>query len=150
MGRMQLLKCIVERRDRIVKKTEKRFLIYMIEMVAFCAIMIFGIFFGHRHPQVFFWGIIAIFATIVAIEIAPTWKDTILLVIGMIVLAVAGTAIDKLVDHFLGGHRIIGFIVSCVLLAPFYFPLFKHFCNMCKKAVIRMKQELTENCNKSK
>lgn len=144
MGRMQLLKCIVERRDRIVKKAEKRFLIYMIEMVVFCAIMIFGIFFGHRYPQIFFWGIIVVFATVVTIEIAPTWKDTMLLVIGMIVLAVVITAIDKLVDQFLGEHRIIGFIVSCVLLAPFYFPLFNHFCNMCKKAAIRMKQELTE------
>ena len=127
--------------DRIVKKTEKRLLIYMIEMVAFCAIMIFGIVYGPQHPQIFFWGVLAVFATVIAIEIAPTLKDTIILVIGMIVLATAGTGVDKLVSHFFGKDTLIGFIVSCVLLAPFYFPLAGHFLKMCKKMVKRMKKE---------
>lgn len=124
-----------------MKKIEKRLLIYMIEMVAFCAIMIFGIVFGPKNPQIFGCGILALFAIIIAIEITPTLKDTIILVIGMIVLAIAGTGVDKLVFHFFGKDTGIGFIVSCVLLAPFYFPLAGHFFKMCKKKAKQMKKE---------
>ena len=134
-------KNVLQKGDRIVKKTEKRLLIYMIEMVAFCAIMIFGIVYGSQHPQIFFWGLLAVAAIVIAIEIVPTLKDTIILIIGAIILSTAGAGIDKLVSHFFGNDTLIGFIVSCVLLSPFYFPLFGHFLKMCKKMVKRMKKE---------
>lgn len=134
-------KNVLQKGNRIVKKTEKRLLIYMIEMVAFCTIMIFCIVYGPQHPQIFFWGVLAVFTTVIAIEIAPTLKDTIILVIGMIVLATAGAGVDKLVSHFFGNDTLIGFIVSCLLLAPFYFQLAGHFLRMCKKMVKRTKKK---------
>ena len=122
-------------------KEEKRLLIYMIEMVAFCTIMIFCIAKGPQHPNIFFLGVLAILAIVVAIEIAPTLKDTIILVIGMIVLATAGVGVDKLVSHFFGEYTLIGFIANCILLAPFYFPLSRHFWKMCKKMLNKMKEK---------
>lgn len=124
-----------------MEKTKKRLLIYMIEMVAFCAVMIFGIIYGPQHPQIFFWGILAVFATVVAIEIAPTLKDTIILVIGIIVLATLGAGVNKLVSHLFGKDTLMGCIVSCVLLAPFYFSLSSYFLKMCKEMVKRIKKD---------
>lgn len=120
----------------------------MIEMVTFCAIMIFGVIYGHQHPQIFFWGVMTVFVVIIAIEIVPTLKDIIILVVGMIVLAIAGTGVDKLVSHFFGRDTLIGFVVSCILLAPFYFPVAGHFLNMCKKMVKRMKEKELESKSK--
>lgn len=83
----------------------------------------------------------AVFTTIIAIEIAPTLKDSIILVIGMIILAIAGAGIDKLVSHFFGNDTLVGSIVNCVFLAPFYFPLAGHFLKMCKKMQIKKQEE---------
>ncbi len=121
-------------------KAEKRVLIYIMEMGVFCSIMVFGIFYGPQYPQIFFWSIMAAFAAIIAIEIAPTLKDAIILIVGMIVLAIATEMVDKLVNHFFD-NTFIKFVMNGVLLAPFYIPVANHFRKMCKKAEIRMKKE---------
>lgn len=128
-----------------MQKNERRLLIFMIEMAIFSAIMIFSIVNRFQHPQILFWGILVAFAAIIAIEIAPTLKDTVILVIGMIILAIAGTVVDKFVSYFFGSDTLIGFIVTCIALAPFYFPLAGHFVNLCKKRVRLMKKEDLES-----
>ena len=122
-----------------MKKTEKRLLIYLIEMVALCTIMIFGVAYGHQYPQIFFWVGLTVFAAIITIEVAPTLKETITIVIGIIVLATIGAIVDKLVSFFFGNDTIIGSIVSCVLLAPFYISLAGYFLKMCKKMLKHVK-----------
>lgn len=123
-----------------MKKNEIRFIVYLLEMIAFGGILLFGIFCGHEHPQMFFWGIMAMFAISVASYISPSLKDTVILIVGMIILATAATLIDKIVCHFFG-NSFLAFIVQMALLAPFYIPLARHYLNMCKKAIIRWKQE---------
>lgn len=130
------------------KTIEKRLLLFIIEMAIFCAIMFLGIVYKFQHPQIFGYGLLAGFAALIAIEIAPTLKDTIILVIGMIILAIAGTVVDKFVSSFFGRDTFTGFIVSGVALAPVYFSVFGHFVNMCKKRVSLMKKEKLESkCN---
>lgn len=124
-----------------MKKIEQRFVVLIFEMAAFCAIMLFGIFCGPQHPQIFFWGGMIVLGSIIAIEVAPSFKDTCRLVFGMIVLAIAGTIIDKIVSYFFGNGTILGDLIECILLAPFYFPLASHFLNMCKTMVRRLKEE---------
>lgn len=113
---------------------DKRSLIFVIEMGAFCTIMIFGIVFGPQYPQIFFWGVMAVFATVLATIVKPNCKDTIILVIGMIVLAIAGSIIEKIVSLFFGRDTIINFILCCICMAPLYCPLARHFINMVKKS----------------
>lgn len=127
--------------DSIVRKIQKRFLFLILAMVAFCAIMLFGIFRGDQHPQIFFWSLMAFFAAVIVIIITPTMKDAAILIVGMLILAAAGQGVDMLLDYLHMKDTLLGFIISLVLLAPFYFPLFIHFMKMCRKSVIRMKQE---------
>lgn len=144
---MQLQKCFFERRLKIVKQIEKRFWIYILECMALCAILLFGIFYGPQYPNLFFWGFMGIFAVIVAIELTPTKKETIILLVGMAVSAIVGTLVNKLVVFLLGEDSLLGFILSLILLAPIYFPLAGYFYKICQKAVRKMKQEELKNKN---
>lgn len=137
-----MAKCFLERRCKIVKQIEKRFWVYILEMAAFCVILLFGIFYGSQHPNLFFLGLMGLFAIIIAIELVPTKKDVIILLVGMAILAIWGTLVDKLVNYLFGRDSILGFLLSLVLMAPIYFPLFSHLCKMGQKAVQWMKQEL--------
>lgn len=124
-----------------MKQIEKRFWIYILECTAFCAILLFGIFYGSQYPNLFFWGFMGISAVIVVIELTPTKKDVIILLAGIAALSIAGHWVDKLVNFFFGTNSFIGFLVSLVLLSPIYFPLWNHFCKMCQTAAWKMKQE---------
>lgn len=130
-----------------MKQIEKRVWIFMLELVAFCAILLFGIFYGHQYPDLFFWGFMVLFVIIIATGLAPTKKDVVILLVGMAILAIWGTLVDKLVNYLFGEHSLLCFIASLVLMAPVYFPLFFHFCKICQKAVQRLKRELPERKN---
>ena len=142
-----MAKCFLERRCKIVKQIEKRFWVYILEMAAFSAILLFDIFYGSQHPNLFLWGLMGLFAIIIAIELVPTKKDVVILLVGMAALAIWGTLVDKLVNYLFGEHFLLCFIASLVLMAPVYFPLFFHFCRICQKAAQRMKRELSEHKN---
>jgi len=109
--------------------------------MAFCAILLFGMFYGSQYPNLFFWGLMGILAIIIAVRLAPTKKDTIILLVGMAVLSIAGHWVDKLVNFFFGTNSFIGFLVSLVLLSPIYFPLWNHFCKMRQTVAWKMKLE---------
>lgn len=123
-------------------KNTNRILITMFEMFAFCVILILGLFYGRQHPLIFLFGILTLFVAVLAIEVIPTKKDSILLAVGMIILAVAGTVVDKIITHFFfESNFLIRLIVECILLAPFYFPVFNHFCKMCSQMAKRLVKE---------
>lgn len=65
--------------------------------------------------------------------IKPTLKDTIILIVGMIIMSIAGAGINKLVLYFSLNDTLPGFLLSLLLLAPFYFPVALHFVKMCTK-----------------
>lgn len=137
---MQLQKCFFERRLKIVKQIEKRFLLYILWCTAFCAILLFGMFYGSQYPNLFFWGLMGILTIFISIGLTPTKKDAIILLVGMVVLSIAGHWVDQLVNFFFGTNSFIGFLVSLVLLSPIYFPLWNHLCKMCQIAAWKMKQ----------
>ncbi len=85
---------------------------------------------GPEHPQVVFWGFVSIFVGVIFNEIAPKPKDFMILVAGMILLAIGGTIADKIVKL----DNIVGFIIKCIIIYPFFTPVWNHFIQMCVKA----------------
>lgn len=65
-----------------MKKLKNNHFIFLSLMIAFSIIMMFGIFFRPKFPQIFFWGIILILAIILALYVASTIKEGTLLVYG--------------------------------------------------------------------
>lgn len=116
-----------------MKFTDKQSVLCLIEMIAFCAVMLYGMIYGPKHPQIFFWSMMAVFASVVLTMIKPTLKDTIILIVGMIIMSIAGAGINKLVLYFSLKNTLPGFLLSLLLLAPFYFPVALHFVKMCIK-----------------
>lgn len=125
-----------------MKQIEKRLWIYMLELIAFCGILLFGIFYGSQYPDLIFWGFMVLFAIIIAIELTPTKKDVVILLVRMVALTILGTPVDKLVHYLFGVDSIPRLFLSLVLMAPIYLPLFAHLCKMGQKAVQRMEREL--------
>lgn len=113
-----------------MKKTEQRILCFIILMAFFCAIMIFGLFLGPKYPRIFFWGLITFFVAVVGIFVAPTPKDFLLLMGGMILLGIVG----ELASLFFTPDTLGGFIGTCISIAPVALPLGLHFCKMCAKS----------------
>ena len=123
-------------------KNTKRLIVFFVEMLAFIAIMIFGIFCGRKHPQIFFWGFMLFFAVILIKDISPTLREGIILVAGMFVISTVGTIIDKFISIHLSRESFIGFLIISVCLAPLYFPLLNFYLKICNKAAKRLKKKL--------
>ena len=58
-----------------MEKIEKRILVYLLEIVAYCAIILFGFFYGAQHPEIFFWGLMATLAVILINEVAQLLRN---------------------------------------------------------------------------
>lgn len=114
-----------------MKKLRNNVFVYMFLMLAFLVSMLFGIFYGPSHPQLFFWMIMTVFAGVVAMYVATTIKDLILLIVGMILLGVVGQLVDEILLVRLP-EGIFKFIVQCICMAPIYCPLAMHFVKMSK------------------
>lgn len=120
-----------------MKRIKNSPFIFLLLMIAFSIIMMFGIFFGSKLPQIFFWGIIIILTAILVIYVAPTIKETILLVVGMIVFAIVVYLTDIFIQPLFGAHRILGDIACMICIAPIYFPLVSYFLKLCLKMIKR-------------
>jgi len=108
-------------------------------MLATCASLLFGIFLGPKYPDVFFWSFMVVFAAVVALYVATTVKDVLLLVGGMIALGIWATIVESFILHSLSEG--VRFILSCILLAPVYCPLAVHFVRMTAKRQHLNKEE---------
>ncbi len=114
-----------------MEKLRNNVFVYVFLMFAFLASMLFGIFYGPSHPQVFFGMVMTVFAGVVAMYVATTLKDVILFVGGIILLGL----VAQLIDGFLliRLHKgFFKFVVQCFCMAPIYCPLANHFVKMCK------------------
>lgn len=127
-----------------MKKIKNNPFIFLSLMIAFSIIMMFGIFFGHQFPQIFFGGIIIILTAILIIYLAPTIKEFILFVGGMILLAIAGYLTDRFIKPLFGAHTILGDIACMICIAPVYFPLFFYFLKLCLKMIKRDQSDDSE------
>ena len=106
-----------------------RVLIYFLEMALFLVMLIFTIMKGPENPQIVFCGFMFLFVIVIVNEVRPKLKDFIILIAGMIFLAIGGTIADKLVKF----DNIVGFIIKCVIVYPFFIPVWNHFIKMCTK-----------------
>lgn len=117
-----------------MKKLRNNVYIYIGFMVAFIAIILLGFIYGDKHPQLFFWGIMIISGSVIALYIAPSHKDWAKLVVQVLVLCTAGSLLNNFViDPFFSGTR-FEFIISFVCLAPFFFPAWNTLLNICIKS----------------
>ena len=74
-----------------MNKIIKRLLIFILEMVAFCTIMILGIIYNSK---IFAIGIWVFFVLVICIEIPSTLKDIIILIVVILVFAIVGVGIQ--------------------------------------------------------
>ena len=115
-----------------MKKFSNSPAVFMGIMLATCASLLFGIFFGPKYPNIFFWSFMAVFAAVVALYVSTTVKDTVFLIGGMVILGLWGTIVENYILSSLS-DGIVRFILSCILLAPGYCPLATHFVKMTAK-----------------
>lgn len=106
--------------------------VYILAFGAYCACMLFGIFFGSNHPDIFFWSFVIVFVAIIAIYVTPSIKDSIILVGGMLLLAFVGEIVHNLIPvHW---NELLKLLIQCLVLSPVYLPLYKHFIKMVVKS----------------
>ena len=106
-------------------------IVFIIFEVAFLAALLFGIFFGPEHPNIFFFSIMGVFACVIAVYVTPNAKDVVLLIGGMIALAILGTISDMIVPESWDWK--LRTLAQCVITAPAYFPTAIHFFKMVVK-----------------
>lgn len=123
------------------KNLKKQFLAFMLLMVGFTAVMIFGVIYGPQYPQLFFWGIMSIFAVVFGILVAPTIKDFVILIIGMVALAIVGTIANTVAKYFFSESSFGYFIMILLITAPAYIPLYNHLIKMIKNS--RLSKKIT-------
>lgn len=124
-----------------MKKLQNDPFVFIFFEVVFLAALLFGIFFGPEHPNIFFFSIMGVFAGVIAVYVAPTTKDVVLLAGGMILLAIFGTISDMIVPK--SWNWILRLVIQCVFTAPIYIPTALHFVRMVIKGY-RKNQETPE------
>ena len=127
--------------DKIVLDNKNRLLVFLVELISFCLVLLFGIFIAPYCPQLFFWSFVAGFLALIGIELAPTGKDFKILIGEIILLMVAGTIVTSLVSHLLEKHFVLYLIICAILLSPIFFPLMRHFYNMNMKRIADEKEK---------
>lgn len=125
-----------------MKRIQNNPFVFIFFEALFLATLLFGIFFGPEHPNIFFYSIMGVFACVVAIYVVPTIKDVALLVGGMILLAIVGTISDMLVPE--NCNRSLRLVIQCICTAPVYIPMALHFMKMVVKGRKKNQQKETE------
>ena len=89
-----------------MNKIRNNVYVYLGFLVAFCAVILFGIFLGPQYPSVFFWGIIVLALGSICLYFSPSLRD--LLDLALRALALSFTA--SLLDSEPFGWLLIGFL----------------------------------------
>ena len=121
--------------------TNKRLCAFLAEMVAFIAVLAFGLFKGHEYPQVFFWGIMTVLVLLILIVIGLSLKEMLSLLGAMVLMAVGCELLDKFVipQFFKLGYG-IGKIAEFIMMAAVFIPTFAYFIKLCERGIKRQKE----------
>lgn len=83
-----------------MKKIRNNVYVYIGLMIAFCAVILFGILCGPQHPNLFFLGIIILALAILYLYFSPSWKDSLDLAVRVCLLCLVASVADM--DTFFG------------------------------------------------
>lgn len=120
---------------------EKKAINILLLMGLLCFFLFFGLVFGPKHPQIFFWGTLISCCAIIINVTSITKKQFFKLCIMLGLAAVIYEKIDEFITNWIGKYSWLSFIVSCILLAPCYVPVATYFFRICT-------QEDMENADK--
>jgi len=81
-------------------------------MVAFCAILLFGLFLGPQYPTLFFFGILGLVVLVIGLYFRPNWKDTLNLVVRVIALCTIASLADAVPNNPFGWICIIALFAT--------------------------------------
>jgi len=93
--------------------------------------LLFGIVYGPKHPQIFFWGTIISCTAIIFNLTAITKKQFAILAFCLVGLAFTGEKINLAVTNWFGNYSLLSLIANYILLAPFYIPVAMYFFHIC-------------------
>ena len=111
-----------------MKKFSQNPIIYIIIMGLTNALLFFGIFFCKKYPKEFFFGILLLFSIVVALYIATTKKDCLLLIGGMLIFSIYSQSLDSFLSRHCSG--IAHFIIFIFLAFPVFCPIYFHLTKM--------------------
>lgn len=115
-----------------MKKFSNSPAVFMGIMLAACASLIFGLFFGPKYPNIFFWSFMTCFVAIIALYVSTNVKDTVILIGVMVFLGIWGTIVENFILSSLS-EGIVRFLLTCILLFPVYYTLAMHLVKMIVK-----------------
>lgn len=110
-----------------MKKTETQLILSMIAMVAYIAIILFGITYGPKYPMVFFWALMILAVGIFSLLVRPKVKDAIFLCVGLLVLGVVYVISTEVLEHYGPNNWVLKFFIKVCIHASVYFPVWNHF-----------------------
>lgn len=121
------------------KKLPNNPCVFMLVMALTSLSLLFGIFFGPEHPQIFFWSFMIVLAIAMALYAFTNIKDVAILIGGVAVLCVWMSVADKyILCHLTGWAHLI---VGSLLAAPIYITTALHFVKMVKNRQKKDKEE---------
>lgn len=114
-----------------MKKIRNNPNIFLFVMGLFAGVLLFGVFFGSKHPQIFFWGVLIVWSMIMSLYVFTTIKDMAIFIGGILILYAYMYFIDTFILCSLNGFA---HLTGEVLLgAPIYAYIARHFIKMCQK-----------------
>ena len=122
-----------------MKKISNNPSVFVAVMGLMAASMLYGVFRGPEHPQIFFWSVMGVWVLVMALYVFTTIKDMALFIVGIVALCIWGQICDKYILHHFSGW--IRLFIEMLLTAPIYVPTAKHFMKM---AIKRKKISETE------
>ncbi len=101
-------------------------------MVAFILCLVFGMIFGPKYPTAFALFFLTVFAAFIALYVATTKKDAVILIAGVLVLCIWTTIVDDYILRSLS-ESLLRDGLGCLLVAPVFVTLLMLFMKMTEK-----------------
>lgn len=117
-----------------MKKNESQLILFMGLMFAFIVIMLMGIFYGQKYPDVFFGALIILSVGIFLLIVRPRMKDSLSLLGWLFISTIVFVWSDKFVNQR-SNSEFVTMLIQITINAPFFVPCWALF----QKSIARSK-----------